>query len=62
MITYDDDDITLVFRNGESRIHRRTDGEQGLLDSFSEPARAREWLRRMDDAMFANDYEPCVDC
>lgn len=61
MITYDDDQLILVFRNGESRSFRRTDGEQGLLGSFIEPMRAGEWLRRTDDAMFANYCESCID-
>lgn len=60
MITYDDDNVMVFFCNGESRSYQRTDNERSLeLDEAIEPMYARGWLRRTDDAMFANYYEPC---
>lgn len=62
MITYDDDNVTFFFHNGESRSYRRTESERSLdLDNIIEPMRATAWMRRVDDAMFANYYDPCLD-
>jgi hypothetical protein len=59
MITFDDDNITMVFGNGESRSYARTDTD-GMCpferQQAFEPS-DNAWLRRIDDAMFANYYE-----
>jgi hypothetical protein len=62
MITFDDDTITVLFPNGQTRRHqlKDIDGLHRLDHELAvEPGHANAWLRRVDAAMFANDYEPC---